>query len=262
MNTFTKLSIELANQRDYLDQLFRVYPLAPDCIKREIPESLWNRIKAGFEDRNNKELFRALLELKLFPIKDSYVAYFRRDPGAIDRNPSTVNRICGRVRELGLDQLYESIRQPKETNRQIGPLFKKWVESGALGVFPVCEEEFFSTEENAILRGGDKLLKTVAKERLNFTRRDNKGLDFVGRFNGKYVVGESKFITDEGGHQNAQFGDALQLLRRTKDTKIVPIAILDGTLYIPGNKKLYKAITSKNLNVMSALLLREFLYSL
>lgn len=37
---------------------------------------------------------------------------------------------------------------------------------------------------------------------------------------------------------------------------------MDGVLYIPGKKKMYNAITSENINVMSALLLRNFLYSL
>lgn len=32
MNYFLNQSIELANQRDYLDQLFRVYPMSPDNI--------------------------------------------------------------------------------------------------------------------------------------------------------------------------------------------------------------------------------------
>lgn len=42
MNYYTQLSIELANQRDYLDQLFRVYPLSPDFI-REIDNNVWKR---------------------------------------------------------------------------------------------------------------------------------------------------------------------------------------------------------------------------
>ena len=36
----------------------------------------------------------------------------------------------------------------------------------------------------------------------------DKGLDFIARFNGKYVIGEfPKFLTDFGGHQNAQFNE-------------------------------------------------------
>ena len=120
MNYFTQLSIELANQRNYLDQLFSVYPLAPDSI-REIDQSVWANVERYYNNNNNKEMFKELLKLDLFPIKDGYVPYFRRDRSAIDRNPNTVNRICGRIRELGLDKIYEQCTQPKETNRQVGP---------------------------------------------------------------------------------------------------------------------------------------------
>lgn len=104
-------------------------------------------------------------------------------------------------------------------------------------------------------------MKEFAKSRLNYHR--NKGLDFVGRFHGKYVIGEAKFITDFGGHQNAQFDDAIATLT-TSNVRAISIAILDGVLYIPNKGKLYAAITGKykNHNIMSALVLREFLYSL
>ena len=90
----------------------------------------------------------------------------------------------------------------------------------------------------------------------------NKGLDFVARFNKKYVIGEAKFLTDFGGHQNAQFNDAIDTLK--ENVEAVKIAILDGVLYIGGNSKMYKSITEtyKNYNIMSALVLREFLYTL
>lgn len=48
------------------------------------------------------------------------------------------------------------------------------------------------------------------------------------------------------------------------DVNAVTIAILDGVLYINSNNKMYKNITTtyKNYNIFSALVLREFLYSL
>lgn len=259
MNYFTQLSLELANQRNYLDLLFSVYPLRPDSI-REIDSSRWNAVESAFNNNNNVDLFEALLELDLFPIKDGYVPYFRRDRSAIYRNPNTVNRICGRVRELGLDKLYEQCSQPKETNRQMGPLFRNWVESGVLGMTPVSEEKFNSNNNNAILRGSDKQLLEYAKKYLNFKR--NKGVDFLARFNGKYVIGEAKFISDEGGHQNDQFLDAMTTLQANRAENVVCIAILDGVLYIPGKKKMYQTITSNNLPIFSALVLRDYLYTL
>ncbi|GIV29899.1 MAG: hypothetical protein KatS3mg028_0965 [Bacteroidia bacterium] len=100
-----------------------------------------------------------------------------------------------------------------------------------------------------------------ASNKLNYTH--NKGLDFIGRFNGKYVIGEAKFLTDFGGHQHAQFNDAINMLL-TKNVKAIKIAILDGVLYIKGKNKMYKSITTKykNLNIMSSLVLRDFLYQI
>lgn len=120
---------------------------------------------------------------------------------------------------------------------------------------------FLSTKENAILSGSDNVMKDFASSQLNY--HHNKGLDFVARFNGKYVIGEAKLLSDFGGHQNAQFNDAISTIK-TPNVHAVKIAILDGVLYIKGNNKLYKAITTlyNEENIMSALVLREFLYQL
>jgi hypothetical protein len=85
----------------------------------------------------------------------------------------------------------------------------------------------------------------------------------VGRFNEQYVIGEAKFLTDFGGHQNAQFVDAISTLTY-KGVRAIKIAILDGVLYIKGHNKMYTSIitTYKKENIMSALVLREFLYQL
>ena len=126
MNTWTKLSIEYANQRNYLDELYRVYPIIPEGI-REIDKELWNSIEKSYKAKDNIKLLKSLLKLKLFPIKDSYIAYLRKDIAAIERNPNTVDRICGRVYEIGINDLYKCCSEPKETNRQIGPLFREWL---------------------------------------------------------------------------------------------------------------------------------------
>ncbi len=260
MNKYLKYSIEYANQLSYLDDLFRIYPTIPDGI-RDINMEKWEKVEHSFNIKDNTSLIKNLLELDLFPIKDSYIAYLKRDKNAITRNPNTVNRIAGRLYELGLNKLFEKCSEPKETNRQIGPMFKNWLDSGALGIIPVEINEFTSTSNNAILKASDSLMKDFAQSELNY--KHNKGLDFVARFNGKYIIGEAKFLTDFGGHQNAQFNDAINTLE-TKGTKAIKVAILDGVLYIPSNNKLYKSITNehRNQNIMSALVLREFLYQL
>ena len=258
MNHWTKLSIEFANQRNYLDELFSVYPTIPEGI-RDIDKNLWQQVEQSFQTKNNIDLLNVLLKMDLFPIKDSYTAYLKRDNGSISRNPNTVDRLCGRLYEMGLDKIFEKCSEPKETNRQIGPLFKRWLNTKALGIMPVKLEDFSSSKSNAILDASDTQMMMFAKQHLNY--KHNKGLDFVARFNGKYVIGEAKFLTDFGGHQNAQFNDAITTVESSVNA--VTVAILDGVPYIESNNKMCKSVRNQNkYNIMSALVLRDFLYSL
>ena len=266
MNHWTELSVELANQRNYLDLLFKVYPMSSN-IRREINQNRWNKIENSFNDKNNEALIRELLKLELFPIKDSYVAYLKRDESSISRNPNIINRLAGALYEMGLDNIYEKCTEPKETNRQMGPLFKRWISTGTLGA-PVFDnvKNFLESDGNAILNTSDTEMEKFAREYLGYNHE--KGLDFVARFNNKYVIGEAKFLTDFGGHQDAQFADAISTITSTlKPNKlkaeVIKIAICDGVLYIKGNNKMHKhLINNENEIVISSLLLRDFLYSI
>lgn len=59
MNHFLNQSIELANQRNYLDQLFRVYPMSPDNI-REIDSIKWDRFEKAFSADEQEKNYRIL----------------------------------------------------------------------------------------------------------------------------------------------------------------------------------------------------------
>lgn len=260
MNYWTEVSIEFANQRNYLDELFKVYPTIPEGI-REIDNTIWKQVETSFNEKNNFELIKSLLSLNLFPIKDSYIAYLKRDKSSIERNPETINRICGRLYEMGIENIFLKCSEPKETNRQIGPLFKRWINKNPLGVPVLHKDEFLNLKSNCILDGSDSELMEFAKEMLGYQR--DKGLDFVAKFNNKYVIGEAKFLTDFGGHQNAQFNDAIDTLKEKKVNATI-IAILDGVLYIPTNNKMYKFLkeNKQKYNILSSLVLREFLFQI
>jgi hypothetical protein len=189
------------------------------------------------------------------------VAYLKRDKSSIERNPRTINRICGRLYELGLDKIYAQCSEPKETNRQIGPMFKDWLRNKSLGIEPVNLETFLADKKDAILDGSDKAMMDFAHDELNY--KHNKGLDFVARFNGKYVIGEAKFLTDFGGHQNAQFADAISTVE-TKNVKAEKIIILDGCLCSLNYSIMYEEFSEvyKDYYIMSVLVLRNFLYQL
>jgi hypothetical protein len=260
MNYWIQQSIEYAENRSYLDDLFSVYPINQE-INRKIADDIRQNIEFAFRQKDNVTLIKELLKLDLFPLKDSYVAFLRDDLSAIERNPRTVNRLCGSLYQMGLEKMFDKCTEPKETNRQMGQAFRNWLKKGSLGVQPVSLEEFTSSTNDAILDGGDKILATFAKEYLNYT--DEKGLDFIGRFKGKYVIGEAKFITSQGGNQDKSLVDAARIVQNN-EIKAVKVAILDGVLYIKSQSGLYRKITEnyKDLNILSALLLRDFLYSL
>ena len=77
MNHWTQLSIDYANQRSYLDDLFQVYPTIPDGI-RELNGDLWKNVEKAFNKKDNNALITNLVKLDLFPIKDSYTAYHKK----------------------------------------------------------------------------------------------------------------------------------------------------------------------------------------
>lgn len=265
MDIWTEKSIQLANQRNYLDLLYRVYPMSVN-ERRELTDTAEYEIRQYYENRNSKELVRVLLKQELFPIKDSYVAYLRRDPSALDRNPKTVDRIAGILYEMGIESVINNATEPKETNRQIGPLFKNWIDRGSLG----CEttddvDVFFNTNDNIVFNSSDAKMEELAREYLGY--QHSKGLDFIAKFNNKIIVAEAKFLTDFGGHQNAQYNDAINVLKaplKESEYEVKTIAILDGVLYIPGNHKMYRETTQDHADevILSALYLRDYLYSL
>lgn len=266
MNQWTKKSIELANQRNYLDLLFKVYPMSVN-LRRELSKDSINKITKYFNARESKELLKVLLAQEVFPIKDSYIAYLKRDKTAIDRNPATVERITGMLYEMGLDEIFDKSTTPKETNRQIGPLFKKWIDNGSIGCRVTDnEEEFLDYNGNIIFNSSDSAMQNFAAKHLGYNR--DKGLDFIAKFNNTFIIAEAKFLSDFGGHQNAQFADAISTMQsKLEKTKynVKTISILDGVLYIQGNSKMYKSINndfSEDEVIISAILLRDYLYSI
>jgi len=57
MNYWTDLSVQFPNQRNYLDELFAVYPLAPDVI-RQLDETTWQQVEAAFKARDDEQLLQ------------------------------------------------------------------------------------------------------------------------------------------------------------------------------------------------------------
>ena len=268
MNYWTKKSVELARESDYLDRLYDVYPTAPNP-RRVMPSAKRDRIRNAFDKRDNTKLIMELIDWELFPIKDSFVAFLKRDNDSIERNERTIERISNYLYQMGFDEIIKKCTEPKESNRQIGPMFKTWVDSGALGVRVLTDEnDFLNCEENCVFNNSDQIMKEFAENYLGFDVERNKGIDFIAKFNDKYVFAETKFLTDFGGHQDAQFTDAVLTMSTPLNNirvnnEVIPIAIMDGVLYIEGNSKMHNYLKQHpDQVVISSLLLKDFLNSL
>ena len=273
MNIWTQRSIELANQHDYLDQLFKVYPLSAN-EKRELSSDVIEKLKNFLSRRDSKSLINLLLdqvkdkngETHPFPIKYSYVSYLKNDRSAIDRNPKTVERIASYLYEMGLEGILDKTSAPKETNRQMGPLFKNYIDKETLGLKVFKDEaSFMDYSGDAIYNCSDIQGEKFAKAYLGYNR--DKSLDFIARVNNIFVIGETKFLTDFGGHQDAQLNDAIDTLNTSitpTNFQVQKIAIIDGVAYIKSNSKMYNTIINypDDAIILSSVLLREFLGSM
>jgi len=161
-------------------KFIQLYPTIPEGI-REINEDVWAEVEKSFNKKDNDLLIRQLLKFDLFPIKDSYIAYLKRDGSAIDRNPRTINRICGRLYEMGLDKRFERCSEPKETNRQIGPMFRDWLKRKSLGVEPISLDEFLNNDKDAITDGRASTISNSRNGDVAYSDKllGNDFLDFI-----------------------------------------------------------------------------------
>tara|TARA_B100000953_G_C17998114_1_gene414244 strand:- start:470 stop:1270 length:801 start_codon:yes stop_codon:yes gene_type:complete len=265
MNSWIKKSIELANGSNYLDNLSDVYP-ATTNQPRTLPTELKKKLKKLYDNKQDFELLNELLKLKKFPIKDPYVSLLRNGGEAVMRsNPATVKRIVDTLRSMqrgnlkGFEAMIDGVEEPKELNRQMGTMFQAFFPQLN---YPIIPEYKFKSSANgiAILDGADSKLKSFAEQELDYSI--DKGLDIIAKVDKKYVIGEAKFLTDFGGHQNAQFKDALTLVDDYDSPKATAIAILDGVLWIKSKSKMFLTVSKKEKSILSALLLGEFLESL
>jgi hypothetical protein len=195
--------------------------------------------------------------LPKFPINDPYVAFLRKNEHFLEYNPQTVNRIAKRIRTIGFEAMIEGITEPKVGTKQIGTLFKKWIPKIGYPILP--EDEFETSKGIVFLQGSDIHLKNFANRRLGCDL--DKGPDFIAKVRGLYVIGEAKFLTDYGGAQNANFEDAMRLIK-VKKGEAIRIAVLDGVVWIKNSTKIYRTVCELEETALTALLLRDFLESL
>lgn len=221
---------------------------------RPVSSVLRKRISEAFKRKDTQALIKMLLETAVFPVKDSYVGFLRLKPKAIEENPKTVERIGKRLYSLGLEKLIEEATRPKETNRQLGQSFRNFLKT--LGIPVLKKEEFLKSNTVAFLDGGDATLKRFAEEELHC--RLSKGIDFILKKNGEFLIGEAKFLTTPGGEQNGGFTDASTFVKG-KSGNATRIAVIDGYVWLETRGGLHNKIVKNKLDIFSALLLGEYI---
>lgn len=277
MNKWTKKSFALAYEEHYLDNLSHIYIMYDNDI-RVLDPNIKIALKEAFDTRDDYKLIKLLLKLDKFPIKDSYKPFFTRcnkneADYLLKSNPITVARLAKRIYDNGFEKTILGIEEPIETNRQMGPMFPNWIRQ-SYPCFNNFEEFFNSSNPISVLSGSDEQLVSFTKNYLNVvlptgTKGTAKGLDAVIKINtspiATYVIGEAKFLSDEGGHQNAQLKDALHLLtssdfKNNGKFRVIRLAILDGVCWLNSKRKMQEELRSLTDDqiAISALLLNEF----
>lgn len=226
-------SLKLANEEDYLDRLQLIYPVIPSS-KRPLSSADKEQLRGLLKSTEDMELVLFLLKLPRFPIKDPYVAFIRRDPERfLKNNPRTLKRIAEAIRKLSFRDILKEVEQPPELNRQIGSLFRDWLMNRA----NLSKED---SEDKFTIQSYDSptLYRTTEQKVAHFCRHVlsmaiEKRPDFVIKVKERYLVGEAKFLTDYGGHQDRQFEDVERFLHSSNDPRnVIRVGVVDGVLWI------------------------------
>lgn len=271
-NQWTDLSIQYANQKNYLDALFKIYPIPLKPINRELNKGEWECVVKFYKEKKFKEIILSLCNFERFPIDNPYISYIKQDNSSLDRNPETILRIGSYIcNDMTLEDIHDGLTQPMQSSRMMGHLFKNFINKETLGIKVFHNEQDFldSSEKKKILSCSDAQLYQFSHKFLGYTQRDSKGIDFIAKIDKCWVVGEAKFITANGGAQNNQLIESAQNLldasfKANDKCKVIPIVIVDGVPYVENcNGKLQRTIRNKPDKIfISAILLRDFLFSL
>lgn len=252
MNEWSRRTLHLVNNQDYLDRLQQVYPHEEG--ERYIDQNILNSIRQSFEERDDMALLDKLLNLDKFPYKDSYVAFLRTDRSAIERNPQTVQRISDRLYAMGIDNVIEGVTQPKEANTRRGNQFRNWARSHLswVGI-----RQFQLSQEGVIM------LDSTELEARNFCNTVmgvgiSKRPDIVAKSGRRYVIGEAKFLSSTGGNQGRAFDDGM-LLATNSSGNAFKVFVLDGIHWIHVGSEQHHRIEYGTAAIFSVLLLQEFL---
>jgi hypothetical protein len=266
-------SIKLANDGNYLDRLQdEIYDVQP-AEDRELDPDAVKQAKKAYKKNDYEDLVKAFIEFDKFPYSDTYTAYLRHaEKDVFKRNPETVKRIGKRIEKMGIETALARSSQPKESNRQMGGKFEKWLRHTEYD--DISYQKFMEDVPEGEIRimgeSAAKLRKFINEE-LGIDMDKEPDILAKKKSDGEtiYVAGEAKFLTGFGGHQGRQIGDALNIAEKVHNHRrddVLGLAVIDGVHLIEirddFNRKYQRKIRNSDANVLSALYVKEFLESL
>lgn len=262
MNKWIKASIELANSPRYLDKLTEIYPSVP-TERAPLPPSVKGQIGELQEPKSEAELIDLLIHLRShpFPFEHPYVSILRAMPNLIKQNPVVVRDIGNILRKLGTKGIINGCERPPDLNRQMGHSFRNWLKRKFQPKgYRFLDEYTFSTYDgNAFLNCGDKKISAYANSHLGCNI--NRGRDLLAKVNGKYTIGEARFLSSGGGSQSRDVRETINFVK-DKIGRVKKIAVIDGMPWFDADMLgVIKTLDNDEVG-LSALLLDDFLQTL
>ena len=279
LNEWTRKTLDLAANKNYLDKLLKIYPakLPPG---RPLPNSKREKIIKLYKKKNYENLVIFLINLKNpFPIEHPYAALLRHlskstRETVIKHNPQIIKELANLLSSLGLDNIIKGVERPKDINRTLGAAFKAWVNKEFnkppfkvvkdYNKLPKCPDN-----KICVYAGPDEKIASFIKTHLKLREPNEKFFDrdVLVKVKNLYVIGEARFLSTQGGSQARDLDNTLRFVeimeniaRNTSEVNIKGIALIDGIVwfYEPYIRQIQERATGNKV-VMSALFLKEYL---
>ncbi len=262
MNKWVEASIKLANSPRYLDRLTEIYPSVP-TQRQPLSASLKRQIEALQDPEKEGELINLLVSITThpFPFEHPYVSILRAKPDLIRQNPVVVRDIGNMLRKLGAQGIIEGSERPPDLNRQMGHSFQSWLKRKfqTKGFKFLDEYNFGIYNDKAFLDAGDKGITAFANHYLGC--KITRGRDLLAKVNGKFVIGEARFLSSGGGSQSRDIRETINFVKDRVGSPI-KIAIVDGMAWFePDMLGIIETLDDDEVG-LSALLIEDYLNAL
>lgn len=263
VNEWVQKSIWIANDYGYLDKLCKIYP-ADVLPRRPLKDYDKQTITSLYRQNKSEELVLFLLGLTKrghpFPIEHPYASILRQKSELITKNPEVFQRLERIVMSMTLDDIIRGASRPIDLNRVMGQAFQTWLREyfpkRGIPILPLTQ--FQSYDGGAFFDGRNAEILDYVNRRLGYSLE--RGRDFLYKIGDTYIVGEARFLSTSGGSQTRDLIETIEFVKRLKG-KVIGVGVIDGIVWFNRSYVNRLLELKSDENVLSVLLLEEFLKS-